>query len=263
MRLKHKVAIITGGGAGMGEATAKLFAKEGAKIAIIDIDETAANRVCKDIAATGGEALSLIGDITDAGAVTALVDRCVTELGLPTVLHNNAGIQTEGKKPLFDVEEEAFDRCVAVNMKAPWLLMKAVTPCMRAAGGGSIINTASIGAFTTVGSIGYSASKAGLIAMTRVAAVELGPYNIRVNALCPGATMTPMAEKTAQDVAKRGIKPPKFSVLDGGRMATVEEMAYMALFLASDESSYATGVPFINDGGWMAMGGMQLNTDEA
>lgn len=258
MRLANKVAIITGAGAGMGEATACLFAREGAKVAVLDIDEPNAHRVANQINAQGGKATAVAGDITKVDDIKAMVARTVAELGLPNVLHNNAGVQTEGKRPLLDVSEEAFDRCIEVNLKAPWLMMKYVVPHMIEAGGGSIINTASIGAFQAVGSVGYCASKAGLVSMTRVAAVELGHYNIRVNALCPGATTTPMATRTASDLAGRGVQPPRFSVL-GGRMARPEEMAYMALFLASDESSYATGVPFINDGGWMAMGGLDLN----
>lgn len=261
MRLANKIAMITGAGAGMGEATALLFAREGAKVAVLDIDESSAQRVANQINTEGGNAIAITGDITQVADIKEMVARTVAELGLPNVLHNNAGVQTEGKRTLLDVSEEDFDRCVEVNLKAPWLMMKYVVPHMIEAGGGSIINTASIGAFQAVGSVGYCSSKAGVVSMTRVAAVELGPYNIRVNALCPGATTTPMASKTAADVAARGVAPPKFSVLNG-RMAQPEEMAYMALFLASDESSYATGSPFINDGGWMAMSGLHLNVDK-
>jgi NAD(P)-dependent dehydrogenase (short-subunit alcohol dehydrogenase family) len=259
MRLANKIAMITGAGAGMGEATALLFAREGARVAVLDIDAANARRVADQIIAEGGQAIAVAGDISKTGDVKNMVARTVAELGLPNVLHNNAGIQTEGKRPLFDVTEEAFDRCIEVNLKAPWLMMKYVVPHMIEAGGGSIINTASIGAFLAVGSVGYCASKGGLVSMTRVAAVELGRYNIRVNALCPGITETPMAVKTRADLAARGVTgAPKFSALNG-RMAKPEEMAYMALFLASDESSYATGVPFINDGGWTSMSGLDLN----
>jgi NAD(P)-dependent dehydrogenase (short-subunit alcohol dehydrogenase family) len=258
MRLANKVAMITGAGAGMGEATALLFAREGAKVAVIDINEADARRVADQINAGGGKAIAITGDITKTDDVKAMVARTIAELGTPNILHNNAGVQTEGKRTLIDVTEEAFDRCIEVNLKAPWLMMKYVAPHMIEAGGGSIVNTASIGAYLAVGSVGYCSAKGGLVAMTRVAASELGRYNIRVNALCPGATETPMAVKTAADLAARGIKSPRFSVLNG-RKARAEEMAYMALFLASDESSYATGASFINDGGWMTMSGLDLN----
>jgi NAD(P)-dependent dehydrogenase (short-subunit alcohol dehydrogenase family) len=259
MRLAGRVAMITGAGAGMGEATALLFAREGAKVAVLDIDAANAERVAGLITDEGGAAIAIVGDISKTADVQRMASRTADELGPPTILHNNAGLQTEGKRSLLDVREEDFDRCIEVNLKAPWLMIKHVAPYMIRAGGGSIINTASIGAYLALGSVGYCSAKAGLLSMTRVAAVELGRHNIRVNAICPGTTTTPMMEKTRADLAARGVTSKlRRSVFADNRPARAEEMAYMALFLASDESSYATGTAFTNDGGMTAMGGLDL-----
>jgi NAD(P)-dependent dehydrogenase (short-subunit alcohol dehydrogenase family) len=262
MKLANKVAIITGAGAGMGKAAAILFAREGAKIAAVDVDEKSVLAVVQQITAAGGKAIAIAADITRTADVLRIVDRTVAELGLPTVLYNNAGTQTEKKMPILKVTEEQWDRVIEVNLKGVWLMIKHVAPKMIEAGGGSIVNTGSIGAFVTAGSAGYCASKAGVVALTRAAAVELGRYNIRVNALNPGATGgTAMSQKSGADMAGRGLVGGEafaktVSVL--GRMAKPEEMANMALFLASDDSSYATGTSFNNDGGWLAMGGIDV-----
>ena len=260
MRLQGKIAIITGAAGGMGEAAAILFAQEGAKIAAVDLTEAAASATARRITEAGGQAIAIGADITIADDVKRTAARTVAELGLPNVLFNNAGVDTEDKRLMIDISEAAFDRAVEVNLKGPWLMMKYIVPHMIAAGGGSIINNASIGAFIAVSTAGYCASKAGVVALTRVAAVELGRHNIRVNALCPGATMTPMAAHQKQEMAARGL-PTGSGVMQRvtalGRMAEPVEMARMALFLASDESSYASGAPFINDGGWTSMGGVE------
>jgi NAD(P)-dependent dehydrogenase (short-subunit alcohol dehydrogenase family) len=263
MKLANKIAIITGAAGGMGQAAATLFAREGAKVAVVDLTESAAMPTVEQITKQGGKAIAIGADITRTDDVKRIAERTVAELGLPNVLLNNAGVDTEGKRPLIDISEEAFDRTVEVNLKGPWLMMKYVVPHMIEAGGGSIINTASIGAFIAVTTAGYCAAKAGVVAMTRVAAVELGRYKIRVNSLCPGATRTPMAAQQRAELAARGISTPsrgidRMTVL--GRMAEPEEMAKMALFLASDDSSYATGAPFIVDGGWMAIGGVETKS---
>lgn len=263
MKLANKVAIITGAAGGMGQAAAILFAQEGAKVAVIDLKESAAQPTVEQIRANGGKAIAIGADITSTEDVKRIVARTVAELGLPNILYNNAGIDTEGKKPLIHISEEEFDRTVAVNLKGPWLMMKYVVPHMIEAGGGSVVNTASIAAFFACNTAGYCGAKAGVVSMTKVAAVELGRYNIRVNALCPGATKTPMGDKVKAEMAARKAKLPhvdKMGVL--GRMATPMEMAKMALFLASDDSSFATGAAFINDGGWTSMSGLETQAPE-
>jgi NAD(P)-dependent dehydrogenase (short-subunit alcohol dehydrogenase family) len=255
MKLANKIAIVTGGAGGMGQAASVLFAREGAKVAVVDLQEDACRQTIDQIRALGGTAIAIGADITRTADVKRIVDRTLAELGPPTVLFNNAGADTEGKLPMIEIDEAAFDRAVEVNLKGPWLVMKYVVPHMIAAGGGAIVNTASIGAFLAVSTAGYCAAKAGVVALTRVAAVELARFNIRVNALCPGATLSPMALKQREEMAARGMPTSndmikRMGVM--GRLADPMEMAKMALFLACDDSSFATGAPFINDGGWLA-----------
>lgn len=262
MRLKNKIAIITGAAGGMGQAAAILFAQEGAKVAVVDLTESMAQPTVDQICEEGGQAIAIGADITRTEDVKRIAQRTVDELGLPNVLFNNAGVDLENKKPMIETSEEVFDRTVEVNLKGPWLMMKYVVPHMIQAGGGSIINTASIGAFVAASTAGYCASKAGVVALTRVAAIELGRYNIRVNSLCPGATMTPMAMQQVNEMIARGVPieaieaaKKRMSVL--GHMGEPIEMAKMALFLASDDSSFATGAPFINDGGLTVISGVE------
>jgi len=261
MPLAGKIAIVTGAAGGMGEAAALLFARAGASVAAVDLDEARVAPIVEAIHAEGGTAIAIGADVSNSADVRRIVARTVAELGRPTVLFNNAGIDPENKRSILDISEDAFDRCLEVNLKGVWLMIKHVAPEMIAAGGGSIVNTASIAAHMVCGTAGYSASKAGVVALTRVAAVELGKHNIRVNALCPGATETPMAKHQRAEMIARGL--PTSNELIGrmgvlGRMAEPEEMAKMALFLASDESSFATGGTFNNDAGWSVMSGISV-----
>lgn len=259
-RLNGSVAIVTGAAGGIGEATALLFAQEGAKVAVVDLTEEAADKTAAAIRDTGGKAIAIGADVTDTADVRRIMDRTVAELGLPTVLVNNAGVDLEGRIAIVDVSEEAFDRTISVNLKGPWLMMKHVIPHMIAAGRGSIVNTASLAAFIAASSAGYCASKAGVVALSRVGAIELGKHNIRVNALCPGATETPMARHEREKLIALG-HPTAEQMIDRmsvlGRMATPEEMAKAALFLASDDSSFVTGSPLIVDGGWLSLSGVR------
>lgn len=258
MKLAGKVAIVTGGAGGMGEASAILFAQEGAKVAVIDLKEEAAMPTAQAIREAGGTAIAIGADVTATADVERIVARTVAELGVPTVLLNNAGTDTESKLPLHEVSEEAWDRVIDVNLKGPWLMMKHVVPHMIAAGGGTIVNTASVGAFIAALTAGYCASKAGLVALSRVGAVQLAKYNIRVNSLCPGATMSPMTQKELAEMEKLGLVDPEmiYRMSALGRMAEPIEQAKGALFLASDDSSFVTGAPLIVDGGWTSLAGV-------
>lgn len=260
-KLEGKVAIVTGAGGGIGQASAILFAREAAAVAAVDLKERELQATVGQIRAEGGSAIGIAADVTKTVDVRRIIDETISTFGVPTIVFNNAGINADNRRPLTEIPEEDFARTIEVNLKAPWLMMKYVVPHMIAAGGGSIINTASISAFTVASTASYSASKAGLVALTRVAAVELGHHNIRVNALCPGATATPLASEQRAELKARG--PPtadeiidRLSVL--GRMGEPMEQAKMALFLASDDSSFATGSPFIVDGGWTCIGGSQV-----
>lgn len=261
MRLAGKTAIITGAAGGMGEAAALLFAREGAYVVAVDLDAARMAPVVSAIEAAGGKAIALAADVSCAADCARILAETRAAFGPPNVLFNNAGVDTEGKRSILDIDEEAFDAVVRVNLKGVWLMIKYIAPAMIANGGGSIINTASIGAFISASSAGYCASKGGVVALTKVAAVELGRHKIRVNTLCPGATETPMARAQREEMLAKGL-PISSSIIDRmgvlGRMAQPEEMAAMALFLASDDSSFATGADFINDAGWMAMSGIDV-----
>jgi 3-oxoacyl-[acyl-carrier protein] reductase len=248
MKLVGKVAVITGAASGMGRATALLFASEGAKVAAVDIDEAAVKATADEIRGHGGEAIALRADVATSGDVQRMVESAVERLGPPNVLYNNAGIEGESAF-MAQMTEDAFDKVIAINLRGVFLGMKYVLPHMVKLGGGSIINQASIAGMVAVrGGAAYCAAKAGVIALTRVAALEYGRYNIRVNCICPGAIETPMAQRIRQGEEPRPNALKRVSVF--GRMGLPEEIAKVALFLASDDSSFATGAPFVIDAGW-------------
>jgi NAD(P)-dependent dehydrogenase (short-subunit alcohol dehydrogenase family) len=250
MRLKGKVALITGGGSGMGRAASLLFAREGAKVAAIDITEASAAETARMIKAAGCEAISLRADVSDSEGARAMVEETVRAFGGLDVLYNNAGIEGESGF-IAQLSEDAFDRVIAINLRGVWLGMKYALPRIVERGGGAIINTASVAGIVGIkGASAYCAAKAGVIAMTRVAALEYGRYNVRVNCICPGVIQTPMVDRIA---GPGGVKPrfiERSSVFN--RVGNADEIAHTALFLASDEAPFATGAPFIVDGGWVA-----------
>ena len=259
MKLRDKTAIITGAGGGMGRAAALLFAREGARIGGVDANEKTACETASLITDAGGKACALTVDVSKGEDVKRMVADTASRLGPATILFNNAGLSSGFPKPsLVDISEEAFDRMIAVNLRGVWLGMKYAIPYMIEAGGGSIVNTASIAAIIACGSAEYAASKAGVLGLTRVAALEYGPSNIRVNAICPGATATPMAQRAAAthptgSAASDPKRLARMGVL--GRFAVPDEMAKAALFLASDDSSFTTGATFVIDGGWTIWSG--------
>ncbi len=177
-----------------------------------------------------------------------MVDETIKRLGVPNILYNNAGIEGEGNFTAL-LSDEGFDKVIAINLRGVWLGMKAALPHMVKNGGGVIINTASIAGLVAVkGAAAYCASKAGVLALTRVAAMEYGRYNIRVNAICPGSIDTPMVARITEEAGTSPQSAARTSFF--GRIGKAEEIAKTALFLASDDSSFATGAPFIIDGGW-------------
>jgi len=248
MRLADKVALITGAGSGMGREAAILFASEGARVAVIDVDEKGAKETTATITAAGGKAFAFKADVAQSAEVEAMVAATIDQFGTLNVVYNNAGIEGASEF-LAQMKEADFDRVIAINLRGVWLGMKYTLPHLIKAGGGSIINTASIAGLVGLrAAAAYCAAKAGVIALTRVGALEYGRYNIRVNAICPGAIDTPMVQRVQGSGGLREGALNRISVL--GRIGQPSEIAKTALFLASDDSSFATGAPFVIDGGW-------------
>jgi 3-oxoacyl-[acyl-carrier protein] reductase len=243
MRLKDRVAFVTGAGQGIGRASALTFAREGARVVVTDINQAAAEATAAAIVERDGAALALPIDVSQAASVEDAVARAVGWGGTIDVLLNNAGITRDAR--MLKMTEQQWDAVIDVNLKGVWLCTRAVAPHMLAAGRGSIINVSSIvGLYGNFGQTNYAATKAGVIAMTKTWARELGPSGIRVNAVTPGFIVTEMVgtipEKVIQTVAER--TPLR-------RLGRPEELASVYLFLASDDSSFVTGTVIQADGG--------------
>ena len=244
-QLHGKRAIITGGARGIGAAMSDLFVSEGASVVIADLLEDDGDVLASKL---GSQASFVRHDVTDESSWQAVVDHCVSTFGPPNVLVNNAGVMVFG--PLEQATVADFKRAFSVNLLGAFLGIRSVIAPMRESGGGSIVTLSSVTGYSGgMGMGAYTASKAGNIALVRTAAMELGPCGIRVNAIVPGGIDTPMS---------RG---PEFAAIDVdavygripmGRIGTAEEVASMALFLASDASSYVTGAQFLVDGGMSA-----------
>jgi NAD(P)-dependent dehydrogenase (short-subunit alcohol dehydrogenase family) len=243
MRLANKVALITGGGSGIGKATCALFAREGAKVVVVDLKKEAAEATANEV---GGKAFA--ADVSKAKDAEAMVAFAEKSFGRLDVIFNNAGVFHPQDDSVTNTTEEIWDFVINVNLKGVFLGCKYAIPAMLRAGGGSIINTASFVAVMGAAApqIAYTASKGGVLSMTREIAVEFARRNIRANALCPGPVETPLLAELLSDPARRQRRlvhiPP-------GRFARAEEMAHAVVFLASDESSYVNGSTFLVDGG--------------
>ncbi|WP_342389187.1 glucose 1-dehydrogenase [Salinicoccus bachuensis] len=240
-RVDGKVAIVTGGARGMGASHVQKLASEGAKVVFTDLDIEAGKALQEDI---GPDVLFLEQDVTDADAWGSVIEEAAHTFGPVSVLVNNAGINYSAAMEEFS--EDAYDRVIEVNQKAVFLGMKAVVPSMKQAGEGSIINISSIGGIRgRLESIAYSASKFAVTGMTKVAALELGQYGIRVNSIHPSLVNTDMFSENAGGGSVAGDRPL-------GRVLTKEEVSNLVLHLASDESSYTTGAECVIDGGLTA-----------
>ena len=248
MRLANKVALITGGGSGIGKASCLLFAREGAKVVVVDLKHDTAAATAREITVAGGEARAFAADVSKAKDAEAMIAFAEREFARLDVVFNNAGVFHPKDDSVTNTPEEIWDFVIDVNLKGVFFGCKYAIPALQRAGGGSIINTASFVAVMGAAApqIAYTASKGGVLAMTREIAVEFARQNIRANALCPGPVETPLLAELLADPARRQRRlvhiPP-------GRFARPEEMANAALFLASDESSYVNGSTFLVDGG--------------
>jgi NAD(P)-dependent dehydrogenase (short-subunit alcohol dehydrogenase family) len=247
-RLDGKVALITGAGNGMGRCAAELFATEGARVVVADFDESLGAATVDAISSAGGEAAFVAVDVADNDQVAAMVQFARDRFGGLHVLYNNAGIFPADDGGVTETPEPTWQRVMDVNLKGVWLGCKHGVPAMIESGGGSIINVASfvaiVGAATA--QIAYTASKGGVLSMTREIAVEHARNGVRANALCPGPIATPMLEELMSDPARRQRRMVHIPM---GRLGQAEELAKAALFLASDDSSYMTGASLVVDGG--------------
>ena len=250
--LAGKTALVTGAASGIGRATALLFAREGASIAIADLNAAAAKTLADEITSAGGRAIFERVDVTLAADCERVVQKTLREFGRIDILFNNAGIIR--RATVLDLNEQDWDRVMDVNVKSIYLMSKQVIPIMQKAGGGAIINTASGwgiagGAKAAV----YCASKGAVVLLTKAMAIDHGPHNIRVNCICPGDTDTAMLRTEAQQLGEPGESFLKESARRPlGRVGKPEEIAQAALYLASDAASFVTGTALVVDGGGLA-----------
>jgi NAD(P)-dependent dehydrogenase (short-subunit alcohol dehydrogenase family) len=247
-RLEGRSALITGGAGEIGRASASLFAAEGAMVAVVDLDGEGAESVASDVRAAGGEALAIVADVSKAADCEAMVASTEEAFGRLDVLFNNAGIMLADDGDAQDTDEAMWDLTMNVNLKGVYLGCRFGIPALRRAGGGSIVNTASFVALMGAATpqIAYTASKGGVLAMSRELAVIHARENIRVNALCPGPVRTELLMKIFDTEAKRERRLVHIPL---GRFGEADEIARAALWLASDESSFTTGATFVVDGG--------------
>jgi len=250
-RVSGKVALITGGGSGIGRATAIAFAREGAKVSIADYNRTGGEETVRMIKSAGGEASFIEANVAIAKQVEAMVARTVETYGRLDCAFNNAGIEGEMGGNLAECSEENWGRIIAINLTGVFLCMKYEIPQMLKNGGGSIVNTASAaGLIGLPGGTAYVASKHGVAGLTKSAALEYAKSGIRINAVCPGFIRTAMTER----VMDRGTisEDAMISAEPIGRIGKPEEIANVVLFLCSDDASFVTGLPMPVDGGYVA-----------
>jgi NAD(P)-dependent dehydrogenase (short-subunit alcohol dehydrogenase family) len=248
LSLQGKVALVTGGSSGIGRATSLVFAEEGAKVVIADIDVGGGNETVAMIKKAGGEAAFIKTDVRIAAEVEAMVKQTVKTYGGLNCAYNNAGV-IGASDPITEASEGDWDYVIDTNLKGVWLCMKYEIRHMAKNGGGTIVNTSSIaGYFGFDGAIPYGASKHGVISLTKAMALAYGDVNIRVNAVCPGNIKTPMAERIEAEIpghnAHEALKIPL------GRSGTAEEVAKAVVWLCSDAASYVTGHPMTVDAGY-------------
>ncbi|MFY8042889.1 MAG: SDR family oxidoreductase [Rhodoferax sp.] len=247
MQFDNKVVLVTGGGGGIGRASALAFARAGAKVAVTDRDVLAGEETTAQVRALGAEAVFLVADVMQAAQVQAMVAQVVAHFGRLDCAFNNAGIEEEHMR-LADCEEATFDRIMGVNVKGVWLCMKYQIAQMLTQGGGAIVNTASVAGLVGAPKMSaYSASKHAVMGLTKSAAVEYGRKGIRVNAVCPGVIRTPMLDRAI------AADPKVATTVAGahpiGRIGEADEVAAVVLWLSSDAASFVTGLAHTVDGG--------------
>jgi len=248
MRLQDKVALITGSASGMGQAAAELFAREGACVIVTDIASDAGEQTAQQIRDVGGKAIFVKANVASENDVRHLVAQGIDAFGHIDVLYNNAGIMPDDDGGVTDLSEATWDRIIDVNLKSAFLCTKYVVPHMIKHGNGSIINVASFVAFMgcTIPQDAYTASKGGMLSLTKSFAIQYGSHGIRCNAICPGPIETPLLRVLWTSEEARNLRLNRIPL---GRFGEINDIIYMALYLASDESSWTTGAWLVVDGG--------------
>lgn len=248
-RLEDRVAVVTGAAAGIGRATAELFAEEGARVVLADIAEEAVAEVAAGIGRRGGDAVAVVADVSSGAGVETVIGSAEHGFGPVDVLVNNAGVEL--KKLVEDTSLDEWNRILRTNLTSAFLMSRRVIRGMKDRRRGVIVMNSSVGNFiAATRSSAYGASKAGMMALARSLALEGAPYGIRVNAVCPGVIDTPMNERNlARSEDPEAMRRSWFEITPLGRLGTPRDVAQAMLFLASDESGFVTGLPLVIDGG--------------
>lgn len=245
-----RVALVTGAGGGIGRATALAFAREGARVVASDVEGAGGEETARLVAEAGGDAVHVACDVTRPAEVNGLVQAAVDAFGRLDCAHNNAGVEGAYGRTA-DCDEENFDRTCAVNLKGVYLCLKAEIAHMLGAGGGTIVNTASVAGVEGAKNLpAYVASKHGVVGLTRTAALEYATRGIRVNAVCPGPIRTRMLEALMEENPR--MEPAMIAAVPMRRLGTPEEIAEAVVWLCSDRASYVTGQGIVVDGGFTA-----------
>lgn len=249
--MKGKVALVTGAGSGIGRATSLVFAREGAKVMVVDVAKGPVQATADLIAAGGGQASAVTADVASALEVERMVSETVSRFGRIDAAFNNAGIHTGARIAFHEYPEDEWDRVIGVNLKGVWLCIKYEAPVMLEQGGGAIVNTSSVaGLVAGQGTSAYTASKHGVAGLTKSAAMDYARQGIRVNAVAPGEIWTPMMDLIIR--SNNFSKAQKDDEQPIGRMGKPEEIAEVVVWLCTDAASYVTGHVFPIDGGYMA-----------
>lgn len=249
-QLEGKIALITGGSAGIGRATAQIFAREGAKVVVADVGVEGGEETVRLITAAGGEAIFVKTDVSNSAEVEALIKQTVETYGRLDCAFNNAAIEGD-LQPTSDYDETMWDRVLSINLKGVWLCMRAEIRQMLSQGGGAIVNTASVvGLVGLQGMSAYVAAKHGVVGLTKTAALEYAKQRIRVNAVCPGGVDTPMLKRLFGENPQAAEAVVATEPI--GRLAQPTEIGEAVVWLCSDAASFVTGLPMAVDGGWVA-----------